>query len=138
MSIQRQSEPMAAQDANDDQIRTAIPVVLNILDKWRCTEDEKRALLGQLPRSTFYRLQKAPESVKVTVDLADRLAYLLNIHAGLRLILSKPASVYGWVRQPNDHIWFQGRSAMDIMKSGRMEDLIDVFRHIDAARGGWW
>lgn len=138
MSIQPHQTPMSAPDDGSDQIRRAIPVVLNILDKWQCTEDEKRALLGQLPRSTFYRLQKAPESVRVTVDLADRLSYLLNIHAGLRLILSEPASVYGWIRQPNDHIWFQGRSAMDIIKSGRMEDLIDVFRHIDAARGGWW
>ncbi|WP_404363014.1 antitoxin Xre-like helix-turn-helix domain-containing protein [Marinobacter sp.] len=133
---QRMIQPLP--EISDDQIRTSIPVVLNILDKWRCTEDEKRALLGHLPRSSFYRMQKAPESVKVTLDLADRLSYLLNIHAGLRLILSEPESVYGWVRRPNDHIWFHGRTAMDIMKSGRMEDLIDVFRHIDAARGGWW
>lgn len=133
---QRAIQPLP--ETSDDQIRTSIPVVLRILDKWRCTEDEKRALLGQIPRSSFYRMQKAPESVKVTLDLADRLSYLLNIHAGLRLILSEPESIYDWVRRPNDHIWFQGRTAMDIMKSGRMEDLIDVFRHIDAARGGWW
>ncbi|WP_166251362.1 MbcA/ParS/Xre antitoxin family protein [Marinobacter salicampi] len=125
-------------DTDEQHIRTSIPVVLNILDKWSCSEDEKRALLGQLPRSTFYRMQKTPESVKVTLDLADRLSYILNIHAGLRLILTEPESVYSWVRRPNDHVWFQGRSAMDIMKSGRMEDLIDVFRHVDAARGGWW
>lgn len=136
----RQDQPLLqpAPQSAEEQVHAVIPVVLNILDKWQCTEEEKRALLGQLPRSSFYRLQKSPASVRVTVDLADRLAYLLNIHAGLRLILSDPDSVYGWVRRPNDHIWFQGRSAMEIMASGRMEDLIDVFRHIDAARGGWW
>lgn len=138
MARQSQQAAKVVAESADDQIRTAIPVVLNILDKWHCTEEEKRALLGQLPRSSFYRLQKSPESVRVTVDLADRLAYLLNIHAGLRLILSDPESVYGWVRRPNDHVWFRGRSAMEIMASGRMEDLIDVYRHIDAARGGWW
>lgn len=136
----RQDQPLLqpAPQSAEEQVHAVIPVVLNILDKWQCSEEEKRALLGQLPRSSFYRLQKSPESVRVTVDLADRLAYLLNIHAGLRLILSDPDSVYGWVRRPNNHIWFQGRSAMEIMASGRMEDLIDVFRHIDAARGGWW
>ncbi|MDX1635277.1 MAG: MbcA/ParS/Xre antitoxin family protein [Marinobacter sp.] len=138
MARQNQTAIQSVPTADDSQIHTAIPVVLNILDKWQCTEEEKRALLGQLPRSSFYRLQKTPQSVRVTVDLADRLAYLLNIHAGLRLILSDPESVYGWVRRPNDHVWFRGRSAMEIMASGRMEDLIDVFRHIDAARGGWW
>lgn len=138
MNTTNQNPAHTAPDTHDDQVRAAIPVVLNILDKWHCSEDEKRALLGHLPRSTFYRMQKSPESIKVTVDLADRLAYILNIHAGLRLIFSELVSVYGWVRKPNDHVWFRGRSAMDVMKSGRMEDLIDVFRHIDAARGGWW
>lgn len=138
MAGHNQNAVQALPEPSDRQVQAAIPVVLNILDKWRCSEEEKRALLGHLPRSSFYRLQKSPGSVRITVDLADRLSYLLNIHAGLRLIFSDPGSVYGWVRRPNDHVWFRGRSAMDIMGSGRMEDLIDVFRHIDAARGGWW
>ena len=63
MARQSQQAAKVVAESADDQIRTAIPVVLNILDKWHCTEEEKRALLGQLPRSSFYRLQKSPESV---------------------------------------------------------------------------
>ena len=120
-----------------DDVRRSIPVVFRILDRWACSEDEKMALLG-VPRSSLYKMRSQPEKTKVGRDLADRLSYILNIHASLRTILGRPESVYDWVRQPNRHPLFGGRTAMDLLKSGHMADLIDVYRHLDAVRGGGW
>jgi hypothetical protein len=91
-----------------------------------------------VPRSSLYKMRSQPEKTKVGRDLADRLSYVLNIHAGLRTIFNRPESVYGWVRRPNQHPLFAGRSAMNLLGSGHMADLIDVYRHVDAARGGNW
>ena len=118
-------------------MRKAIPVVFRILDKWACSEEEKMALLG-VPRSSLYKMRSQPEKIKVGRDLADRFSYILNIHGSLRTILSRPESVYGWVRRPNQHPFFGGRSAMELLSGGHMEDLIDVYRHLDAARGANW
>lgn len=120
-----------------DEFRQAIPVVFRILQKWQCSEEEKMALLG-VPRSSLYKMRSQPEKAKVGRDLADRLSYILNLHSSLRTIFTRPESVYGWIRRPNAHPLFGGRSAMDLLRSGHMEDLIDVYRHLDAARGGNW
>lgn len=132
-----QLKALAQQLPGQDDFRQAIPVVFRILDKWQCNEEEKMALLG-VPRSSLYRMRSQPDKAKVGRDLADRLSYILNLHGSLRTIFSRPESVYGWVRKANQHPLFGGRSAMDLLSSGHMEDLIDVYRHVDAARGANW
>lgn len=131
LSVLPQSVP------SQEDVRKTIPVVFRILEKWDCSEEEKIALLG-IPRSSLYKMRSQPDKSKVGRDLADRLSYILNIHGSLRTIFNRPESVYGWIRRPNQHPFFAGRSAMDVLRGGHMEDLIDVYRHLDAARGGYW
>jgi hypothetical protein len=59
--------------------------VVNILDKWNTTLDEKLILLG-LKRSTFFKYLKEPEHITASKDLLERLSYLFNIHAALRIL----------------------------------------------------
>lgn len=118
-----------------DQVSTAFKVVLNILDKWHCSTDEALTLLG-LKRSTWFKYKSAPEHATYSHDLTERISYLLNIHAALRILFSKPESVYGWIRKPNQAPFFNGRSAMDIMLQGRVVDLWAVASRLNAERGG--
>lgn len=122
---------------NQQQSATALKAVLNILDKWQCSTEEKKALLGIDADSTFFKYQRSPEKARVSKDMLERLSYLLNIHGALRILFSATDSIYGWVRKPNGHPFYAGRSAMDVMLQGRVVDLYDVMSRLNSERGGW-
>ncbi|KTC93118.1 MULTISPECIES: MbcA/ParS/Xre antitoxin family protein [Legionella] len=122
-------------EINTDQVHAAFKAVLNILHKWRCSTEEMQTLLG-LKRSTLFKYKSMPEKASISPDLTERLSYLLNIHAALRILFSNPDSVYGWVRKPNYAPFFNGKSAMDIMLQGRVVDLWAVASRLNAERGG--
>ncbi len=121
---------------NPDAGFKALKVVLRILDKWGCSVDEKMSLLG-LKRSTYFKYSKATESISLDVNLLERVSYLLNIHAALRILLADPESIYTWVKKPNKAPLFNNKSALEKMLSGLVSDLSDVSRYLNAQRGGW-
>ena len=125
----------AAQEITKNQVQTALKAVLNILSKWHCNTEETLILLG-LKRSTLFKYKSMPEKATISQDLTERLSYLLNIHAALRILFSNPDSIYGWVRKPNQAPFFNGKSAMDIMLQGRVVDLWAVASRLNAERGG--
>lgn len=123
--------------ASDDDVRTGLRAVLNILHKWQCSEAEKQALLG-IKRSTLHKYQDDPQSARVSADLGERVSYLLNIHHALRLLFNNPENVYGFIRLPNSSHPFNGMAPMEYLQSGRCAALYEVFRHLDGLRGGQW
>ncbi|KTD25214.1 MULTISPECIES: MbcA/ParS/Xre antitoxin family protein [Legionella] len=127
--------PKKITEISGHQVHTAFKAVLNILRKWHCTTEEMQILLG-LKRSTLFKYKSMPEKASISHDLTERLSYLLNIHAALRILFSNPDSVYGWVRKPNRAPFFNGKSAMDIMLQGRVVDLWAVASRLNAERGG--
>lgn len=118
-----------------NHIQTAFKVILNIFDKWNCTTEEALTLLG-LKRSTWFKYKNSPEQASFSHDLIERISYILNIHAALRVLFSNQESVYQWVRKPNKAPFYNGRSAMDIMMQGRVVDLWAVASRLNAERGG--
>ncbi|WP_349922186.1 MbcA/ParS/Xre antitoxin family protein [Aeromonas veronii] len=114
----------------------ALPVVFRILDKWQCNTDEQLTLLGISSRSTLNKYKESSGGIRLGVDLQERMSYILNIHKSLRLLFSLDESIYGWVRKPNSHPFFAGRSAMDVMQGGRVADLYEVATRLHAWRGG--
>lgn len=118
-----------------EHIQTAFKVVLNIFDKWHCTTEEALILLG-LKRSTWFKYKNAPEHASFSHDITERISYILNIHAALRILFSNQDSVYQWVRKPNTDPFYNGRSAMDVMLQGRVVDLWSVSSRLNAERGG--
>lgn len=120
---------------DNKQVQTAFKVVLNIFDKWHCTTEEALTLLG-LKRSTWFKYKSAPEKITFNHDITERISYVLNIHAALRVLFSHPDSVYNWVRKPNKAPFYNGKSAMDIMMQGRVVDLWAVASRLNAERGG--
>jgi hypothetical protein len=114
----------------------ALPVVFRILDKWQCSTDEQLTLLGISSRSTLNKYKESSGGIRLGVDLQERMSYILNIHKSLRVLFSVDDSIYGWVRKPNSHPFFAGRSAMEIMQGGRVADLYEVANRLHAWRGG--
>src|SRR5690606_35028595 len=131
------SVSIAHQEVDHVKAAKAFPVVLNILDNWKCTVNEKMVLLGFTSRSTFNYAVKNPERYQgYSPDLLERMSYILNIHKSLRILYNNENSQYGWVRKPNSEAFFAGRSAMDVMLNGRVMDLWQVASRLNAWRGG--
>ncbi len=115
--------------------QAAVGTVLNIMEKWECSEKEKMALLG-VGRSTLHKYQATPASARLSPDLLERISYLLNIHAVLRILFENPENQYGFMRMPNKNDFFDGKTPMEILSSGLVSALYEVHRHLDAIRDG--
>lgn len=114
----------------------ALPVVFRILEKWQCNTDEQLRLLGISSRSTLNKYKESKGGIRLSADIQERMSYILNIHKCLRLLFTADDSIYGWVRKPNSHPFFAGRSAMDVMNGGRVADLYEVATRLQSWRGG--
>lgn len=130
------SQVLPAQGNHGVDHSKALPVVFRILDKWDCDTKEQLALLGIHSRSTLAKYKTAHGGLRLSQDTLERMSYILNIHKSLRILFSAEDSVYGWVRKPNQHPFFAGRSAMEVMAGGKVADLYEVSKRLNAWRGG--
>lgn len=119
------------------QASVALKVALNIFDKWGCSVEQKIAILG-LTRSTFYRITKAPEKATLSHDQVERISYILNIHQALRMVFSNAENIYGYMQMANNNPYFNGKAPLSIIETGAFGALYEVYKRIDAMRGGQW
>jgi hypothetical protein len=108
----------------------------NIARLWQLDTQEQLALLGEPPRSTFYKWKKQPESAHLGRDTLERISYLLGIYKALQILLPDEKAADDWIRKPNSAPLFGGRSALQRMLSGNVADLYVVRQYLDAMRGG--
>ncbi len=115
--------------------RVALTFFFNLMDHWRCSAEQQRVLLGSIGNSTYFNWKKRP-AVRLPHDTLERISYLMGIHKALRILFSnQPERAYEWARKANSAAPFNGRSALEYMLGGRVVDLADVRRYLDAVRG---
>ncbi|WP_341521415.1 hypothetical protein AABC73_25280 [Pseudomonas sp. G.S.17] len=121
------------------QCAAGLRAAVAILEKWRASSDQTCRIL-RISRSTYVRAnQQDPAwSVSLDADQMQRISFVLNIHAALRLVFDNPDNVYGFPAMANDNEFFNGRSPLEIMAQGDMISLYETFRRIDVLRGGLW
>ncbi|WP_413043632.1 hypothetical protein [Pseudomonas sp. YJ42] len=122
-----------------DQCATGLRAAVNILEKWQATTEQACNIL-RISRSTHARakLGGASWSVNLDPDQMQRISFVLNIHAALRLVFDNPENVYGFPAMANHNEFFNGRSPLEIMAQGDMISLYESFRRIDSLRGAQW
>lgn len=122
-----------------NQCVTGLRAAVGILDKWRASSDQACRIL-RISRSTYTRArQRDPDwAVTLDADQMQRISFVLNIHAALRLVFDNPENVYGFPSMANDNDFFNGRSPLEIMAQGDMISLYETFRRIDVLRGAQW
>lgn len=93
-----------------------------------------------LTRSTYTRAKQreAEWSVGLDSDQMQRISFVLNIHAALRMVFDNPENVYGFVTMANDNHFFNGRTPLEVMSQGDMISLYETYRRIDVLRGSQW
>lgn len=109
----------------------------NILGKWGVSKKGAATIL-RIPKSTYYKYLKSPESAKLDDDQLRRISYILNIHASLRIIFENPENVYGFMSKPNHNAYFNGSSPLSLIGTGDFGALYEVHKRVDSLRGGGW
>lgn len=127
------------QGFSKDQCVTGLRTALGILEKWQASADQACRIL-RISRSTYTRARQHDSdwSVALDSDQMQRISFVLNIHAALRLLFDNPENVYGFMAMANDNDFFNGRAPLDVMSEGDMVSLYETFRRIDALRGAQW
>jgi hypothetical protein len=131
--------PIQAQSFTKNQCVTGLRAAVSILERWKATSDQACRIL-RISRSTYTRArQRDPDwAVALDADQMQRISFVLNIHATLRLVFDNPNNVYGFASMANDNEFFNGRSPLEIMAQGDMISLYETFRRIDMLRGAQW
>lgn len=111
----------------------ALKAFFAITSKWKLTSEQECLLLG-VSKSTYYRWKQQTVGV-LNPDTLERISYILGIYKALRILLPNEQAANEWVQKPNRAPLFGGKSALDKMLVGRVVDLADVRRYLDAERG---
>jgi hypothetical protein len=131
-TLARHSRPVTAFDRGRVDA-VALKAFFNLAAEWQLTPADQLTLLGQPSRRTFYRW-RAGEVAALPADTLERISVLLGTYKALQILLPIKARANAWVTRAN--VAFGDRSALDVMKQGRVDDLYQVRRHLDAWRGG--
>ena len=131
--------PLQEQAFTKNQCVTGLRAAVGILEKWSASSDQACRIL-RISRSTYTRARQRDPSwaVALDADQMQRISFVLNIHATLRLVFDNPENVYGFPSMANDNEFFNGRSPLEIMSQGDMISLYETFRRIDVLRGAQW
>jgi len=131
--------PLQPQTFTKNQCVTGLRAAVGILEKWAASSDQACQIL-RISRSTYTRARQRDTSwaVALDADQMQRISFVLNIHATLRLVFDNPENVYGFPSMANDNEFFNGRSPLEIMAQGDMISLYETFRRIDVLRGAQW
>jgi hypothetical protein len=130
-----QPRPARASEFDPEELgSTALTAFFNITAAWGLSAEEERVLLGAPPRSTFFKW-KSERAAKLSPDTLERISYIMGIYKALRILLPTAEAAHAWIKKPNTAPGFGGKSALDRMLAGRVVDLADVRRYLDAERG---
>lgn len=115
--------------------RVAVKLFLAIADEWALSQ-QQRAIIAGVGRTTLHNWKhrvEAGEPLPLPADTLERLSYVAGIYKALQLLLPTREQWAEWIKKPNRD--FGGQSALDRMLGGRVVDLADVRRYLDAQRG---
>jgi hypothetical protein len=106
-----------------------------IADKWQLSPDQCRILLGDIGKTTYHEYRKLPE-VALRRDTLERISYVMGIYKSLRILFPSDERANAWMHRPNQAFPFNGGSALDWILQGKVMDLAELRRYLDAQRGG--
>lgn len=125
------TQPISSSSTMARGLRT----VFNILDKWKCSPEQQWCILG-MKKSTYYKNRESVDTARLSGDQVERISYILNIHAALRIVFDNPENVYGFMSMENHNPYFNGRTPLDLISTGNFGTLYETFKRVDALRGG--
>lgn len=102
-----------------------------ILTSWGCTEQQSQIILG-LSQSNYQDLKLFPNDIELSIEQFERVSHLLNIHQTLRVLFRNSENVCGFMSMKNNNPYFCQRSPLEIIVSGKFEDLREVAYQVNS------
>ena len=120
-------------EARERLSASAIEGFFAITDKWQLSIDQAGALLGDLPRSSAYKLRSTPKTLGM--DQLTRISYVVGIYNALHVLL--PDSLAdAWMTEPNDNSLFRSQSPLNFVTRTGIPGLHEVRSMLDALGNG--
>ena len=122
-----------AKDISKSEV--AIKVFFSICKVWSVDDEQSIVLLGN-PEVTLYNdWRESPATAQLSHEALERISYILGIYKGLQVLLPNPTAADTWIKKTNSEVLFGGKSALDKMLQGRIEDLAVVRQYVDSFLG---
>ncbi|NNM78582.1 DUF2384 domain-containing protein [Sphingomonas sp. ID1715] len=124
----------AGEDSGRTRLRLTDPALkafFNLARIWELSPAEQRRLLGGPSPATLRRWRRG-EVQRISPETLERISFLLGIYRAITTLIPYPARAAAWMRAPNHAPLFGGRSALDVLMSGRLDDLQALRRYLDA------
>lgn len=105
---------------------------LNIAELWELSVEEQMVILGITDRATFddWKVRvRALETVILPMYVVERIGCMLSIYGSL-VTLHTHEGAGCWIRSPNASSAFEGKSALEKITTGELQDLKTVVRHL--------
>ncbi|MBS0286002.1 MAG: DUF2384 domain-containing protein [Proteobacteria bacterium] len=106
----------------------------NLVERFRLNENEGKILMGDIPRSTYFKGINSLEG-HLNRDQKERISYLLGIYKNLRILFTDSHQALTWIERENNLPPFNGISPKQYMLEGSLVRLADVRRFLDFWRG---
>lgn len=116
-------------------IATGLRIFSNIAEQWRLTPAQRTRLLGLADLQELVCLF-ADAGARDADRCLDRISHVMAIWRALHMLFNVPAQANGWIARPNSHPIFGGSAAIDLMTTGRIEDLALVRQYLESQSGG--
>ena len=114
----------------------ALRTFFRIAEAWKLDNADQLALLGLRSRTTLAAWRKGGE-IAPSPDTLERLSYVFGVYKALQMLLPSSEAADEWIRKPNAGPLFNGASALDRLRAGKVADLFLVRQYLDVQRGGW-
>ena len=113
-------------------VRVGLKTVLDLLAKWNCNQQQIQALL-KLPENFDALSVEASsfEEMSFSDEQVERVSYILNIHAGLRVAFTNQKNVYSFMSMINHASPFNGMQPIDFICNGDRQCLQRLQAYID-------
>lgn len=116
------------------RVEVAEKIFQRISEKWCLSHAEQQQLLGQAVGCAPMPWALSPSDAELE-EMMIRTSHLMNIYGALHSLFSDDAQADGWVRRPNQASPFQGKSALERMCQGGLDDLKVVHDYLAAHCG---
>ena len=98
---------------------------------WHLDRARAMALLDLRVNATYANWSRQPDSARLREGTLVRAGHVFAIHAALRTLLAQRAVADSWVWHANREPLFGGRPPIELMTTGRLEDLAMTRRYLD-------
>lgn len=126
-----QLKPDLAKGVSD---KVAWKSLKQMLQRFDFSEQEGRILMGDMPRSTFYKGVNQFEGT-LSRDQKERISLLLGMYKSLRILFIDSGQALTWINRENALAPFYGQTPRAYLLDGSMMRLWEVRAFLDFWRG---